>query len=101
MGAFTEELRVKLGQLDLFPGSLSEYGSFKKGEYEIMDVVGQKKFVYFYPVVVEKGIVGKLNRALSIKDFVSEWTKLIESGCEGLVRYDVYRYCGIPVRRKK
>jgi hypothetical protein len=100
MGTFIEELRVKLGQLDLFPGSLSEYGSFKNGEYEIMDTGMQKKFVYFDPSILEKGIIGKLNRALN-KDFVSAWTKLIELGCEGLVRYDIYQRFGIPVRRKK
>jgi hypothetical protein len=100
MGAITGELRVKLGQLNLFPGSLSEYCSFKNGHYEIMDVEGQKKYVYFDPRVLEKGIIGELNRPFHVETFVAVWTKLIESGCEGLVRYDIYQCCGMPVRKK-
>jgi hypothetical protein len=101
MGTFTEELRVKLGQLDLFPGSLSEYCTFKKGDYEIMDTGVQKKYVHFDPDIVKKGIIAAMERPVHIGDFVTAWTERIESGCEGLIRYDVYQRCGIPVRRKK
>jgi len=103
----TEELQTKLRQLDLFPGSLAEYISLKSKDYEIMDTGKQQKFVYFSSQWLKKqDFVSKIDfKLLGEGTDIGFLAGLIDSGCEGLIRYterrSISRYdCGIPVKRK-
>jgi hypothetical protein len=101
----TEELRAKLRQLDLFPGSLDEYTSLKSEQYEIMDTGTPENFVYFNPRWLDKNILNKLDRPEGV---LRPLIDLVEAGCEALIRYTMRGYgdstsashYGIPVRRK-
>ena len=90
-----EELEQKVDSLDLFPGNLAEYNTFKGREYEIMDTGRQEKYVVFNEV---------------FSNMATEETKLmkelIRDGCEALIYYslnnDVIAYreqYGIPVKK--
>ena len=100
----TEELRAKLSQLDLFPGSLDEYNSLKSEQHEIMDTGTPEKFVYFNPRWIAKGIMAKFDSPgeYALRPLID----LVEAGCEALIRYNMRGYgnhashYGIPVRRK-
>ena len=99
----TEELRTKLGKLDLFPGSLQEYNDFKGGKYKIMDTGTQEKCVYFEPNWLKEGFMDKMRRPIHLDDMLKPIVDLVEAGCEALIRYDTrgsYYKNGMPVKEQ-
>ena len=84
-----KELELKIKNLDRFPGSLVEYNDFKGQKYAIMDTGRPAKFV--------------LDDCMDFEVL----SKLVEQGCEALIRYDPHgvlyngmgiRQYGVPVK---
>jgi len=75
-------LYTKKDNLDLFPGTLTEYNDFKGAEHKIMDTGAPKKYVQV---------------SHHLDDLIIQ---IINEGCKGLIHYNTSGHTGLPVKLK-
>ena len=69
------EIKKKIGELDRFPGPLSEYNELKDEKYTIMDTERREKYVY---------LDGWKSQQM-VEDATLK--KLVQGGCVGVIHY--------------
>jgi hypothetical protein len=99
----TKDFFDKLNELDLFPGSLEEFESFKGQKYEIIDTGNRAHYVHFNPwwTLGQSDIRDIEKQYPEAKKQLLLLVGVIRMGCEAMIRYnpDAETPYGIPVKR--